>query len=100
MTRQLRKGVRNMEKLELIIDEWRQLVRRAVLIGGGAPCFARATEDNAMLEIKGETAILAWLEYEIDDLDRVHLTHPSNEFPARLLLMSDEDIRAWKVSRS
>lgn len=79
------------------IEGYEALVKRAMSICDGVP-YWQSIDDNgtfAKLEIKGQSAFLMWPSAE-SDYDSLYLEHHSVEFPAKLLFVSETDLKEWK----
>lgn len=79
-----------------VIERYSQLVSRALEVVDQAPYWAYVDEpDYARLTIDGETATLIWPHDEMEyDMSTITCEHKC--FEARLLFISDEELRAWK----
>ncbi len=75
-----------------------QFKQRAFLI---APSYSMtvAEPDYANLIVDGDTATLVWPEYTSDYYGGGYLERQSVSFPANLLLLSDDELAAWKAEK-
>jgi hypothetical protein len=86
------------EKAAIETYDW--LISRACEITSDAPYWSSVyNEQYARISIDGETAKIVWPEAESDYGDSCTIGHNAVSFPARLLLMSDAELAAWKVEQ-
>lgn len=89
-----------MEPEKAAIETYDWLISRACEIAEGAPYWSSVYDEKyARISIDGETAKLIWPEAESDYGDSCTIGHNAVSFPARLLLMSDNELAAWKVEQ-
>lgn len=86
------------EKAAIKTYDW--LISRACEITSDAPYWSTVyNEQYARMSIDGETAEIVWPEAESDYGDGCTIGHNAVRFPARLLLMSDAELAAWKTEQ-
>lgn len=83
-----------MEEAVGIIDNYNELLQRALLIVSKAPYYHGVEhEENAVLTIEEDEASISWIEAESDYYGGYSVNERMGSFPARLLLESDDTIK-------
>lgn len=73
-----------------------EILEKARAITHGAPFFMRCDEDFGEVSIDGDTALLQWPEVCSGYYNDCSIETQSVSFPANLLLMTMDEIKAWK----
>jgi hypothetical protein len=87
------------DDLQGLLYEAGQILDRAKLITGDAPFWMICDDDFAEILIDGESACLRWPEAHSGYYDSCSIEVQSCTFPSALLLMSIDEIKAWKVEQ-
>jgi hypothetical protein len=89
----------SMLHVEAALSEYSQILDRACQITMGPPFWMRAEEEYARLVITGDVATLFWPEVESGYYNSCSIERQSAKFPAELLLMSQDELSAWKAEQ-
>lgn len=85
-------------RLEVVSEYW-VLADKAHQIAEGAPFWAHCSGDPYGLEIDGNEAVLFWHESDSDGYGWYGIERKERRFPAELLLMTDDELAAWKIEQ-
>jgi hypothetical protein len=85
--------------LQNTLSDAARILERAKMITEGAPFWMICDDDFAEILIDGEGACLRWPEAHSGYYDSCSIEAQSCSFPAALLLMSVDEIKAWKVEQ-
>lgn len=88
------------DELQNSLYEADQILQRACLLTEGAPFWMLCYDKTfAKVLVDGETATLSWPEVQSGYYDSCSIEEQSASFPSELLLMSIDEINAWKIEQ-
>lgn len=92
--------IETADDIEAIVGATDELIERAKMILDGAPFFTYLPEERYVrLRIHNGKATLVWPEAHAGYYDSCSIEEQTKDFPAHLLLMDQNTIKAWSAEQ-